>query len=65
MHGIRKEVLEYISMCERIHGLIARDGGLTLDECELIALCQRDLGGKIDEKGSLPTREHLRRQRLG
>lgn len=48
MVTLRKEILEYITTCERIQGLLAQGAVLTRDEREVIEMCQMDLKAKLN-----------------
>jgi hypothetical protein len=48
MLTLRKEILEYITTCERIQGLLAQGAALTRDEREVIEMCQMDLKASMN-----------------
>lgn len=50
MLTLRKEILEYITTCERIQGLLAQGAVLTRDEREVIEMCQMDLMAKLNAR---------------
>ena len=54
MLRLRKEILDYITTCERIQGLLARGAALTGDERAVIELCHEDLTAKMQGSERAP-----------
>ncbi len=48
-NGFRKEIADFISVSERIQGLVARGEALSRDEAGVVRLCANELLKKLPE----------------